>query len=183
MEKRIKPINAYLLAVIAVGLIGTSYQGYKVWQISQVNNDIRQGRVVKSESYPFLQKFTAAYIQGKNRDFKHAVQSYGQIIDSKTLLASLASQEQASIHYNIGNNLFLSGLLRGLNDDGTIKEESKYGFKQAKIAYEQALRLNPDSRVAKFNLSLVNTVIPLTNNTMPKDQSGVELSNLPIGLP
>jgi mxaK protein len=43
--------------------------------------------------------------------------------------------------------------------------------------------MNPDSGKAKFNLSLLNLVIPLANQSTPKDKSGVELSNLPIGLP
>jgi mxaK protein len=54
---------------------------------------------------------------------------------------------------------------------------------QAKASFEQSLRLNPDNRRAKFNLSLLNSVIPINMKNAPKDQSGVELSNTPIGLP
>jgi mxaK protein len=70
-----------------------------------------------------------------------------------------------------------------LNDDGSLKEESKYSFTQAKAAFEQSLRLNPEDRRAKFNLSLLNSVTPINMKNAPKDQSGVELSNIPVGLP
>jgi mxaK protein len=54
---------------------------------------------------------------------------------------------------------------------------------QAKAAFEQSLRLNPENRRAKFNLSLLNSVTPINMKSAPKDQSGVELSNIPVGLP
>jgi mxaK protein len=77
----------------------------------------------------------------------------------------------------------LSGLSRDLNEDGSLKDESKYSFTQARVAYEQSLKLNPDNRLAKFNLSLLNSVLPINMINGLKDQSGQELSNLPIGLP
>lgn len=72
---------------------------------------------------------------------------------------------------------------RRVNDDGTLKEEAFYSFSQAKIAYEQSLRMNPSLSVAKFNLSLLNSIIPLNMKSGVKDQSAVELSNLLVGLP
>lgn len=183
MASRIKPINLFLGLMIAVGVIGSSYEAFSVWKTSSLNNDLRSGKIIKDDAYPLHEKFSAAYFQGKNRDFKHAIQTYNQIVESKAFQQTVTKELQSSIQYNIGNNLFTSGLIRGFNDDGSIKEEGKYNFLQAKIAYEQALRLNPESRKAKFNLSLLHIVIPLANQSTPKDQSGVELSNLPIGLP
>lgn len=183
MASRIKPINFFLGLMIAVGVFGSSYEAFNVWKTSSLNNDLRFGKIIKDDAYPLHEKFSAAYFQGKNRDFKHAIQTYNQIVESKAFQQTITKELQSSIQYNIGNNLFTSGLIRGFNDDGSIKEEGKYNFLQAKVAYEQALRLNPESRKAKFNLSLLHIVIPLANQSTPKDQSGVELSNLPIGLP
>jgi len=183
MASRIKSINVLFGIMIAVGAVGASWQAFKVWKISDLNRDLRAGKIIEDDAYPFHAKFSAGYFQGANQDFKHAIQTYNQIVESKSLQQVASKTQQASIQYNIANNLFTSGLIRGFNDDGSIKEEGKYNFQQAKIAYEQALRLNPDSRKAKFNLSLLHIVIPLASQSMPKDQSGVELSNLPIGLP
>jgi mxaK protein len=183
MASRIKSINLFLGIVIAAGVAGSSFEAYKVWKISGLNKDLRAGKIIKDDAYPFHEKFSAAYFQGMNKDFKHATQTYNQIVESTAFQKTVTKEQQSSIQYNIGNSLFTSGLIRGFNDDGSIKEEGKYNFLQARIAYEQALRLNPASRRAKFNLSLLHTVIPLANQSTPKDQSGVELSNLPVGLP
>ena len=183
MASRIKSINLFLGLLIAVGVIGSSYEAFHVWKINGLNSDLRSGKIIKDDAYPLHEKFSAAYFQGANHDFKHAIQTYNQIVESKDFQQTVTKELQSSIQYNIGNNLFTSGLILGFNDDGSIKEEGKHNFLQAMRAYEQALRLNPESRKAKFNLSLLQTVIPLTNRGTPKDQSGVELSNLPIGLP
>lgn len=183
MAIHIKPINVLLGIMIAVGAIGASWEAWKVWKIEGLNEALRAGKIIKDEAYPFHEKFSAAWLQGQNRDFKHSIQTYNQIVESKSFQQLASRSQQASIQYNIGNNLFTAGLTMGFNDDGTIKEDGKYNFMQARVAYEQALRLNPDSRKAKFNLSLLHGVLPLANQSTPKDQSGMELSNLPIGLP
>lgn len=183
MASRIKSINLILGVMLSIGIAGSGYEAYQVWEITNVNNQLLGGKVITDDSYPFQEKFSAGYFQGKNQDFKHAIQTYSQMIEAQSKAKSLSPEQQAIVQYNIGNNLFLSGLTRRLNDDGSIKEEAKYSFIQAKIAYEQALRMDSTSPKAKFNLSLLNVVIPLANKSTMKDQSGVELSNLPVGLP
>jgi mxaK protein len=178
MGNRITRINLALAVSAAIGAIGVAYEGYQCWKIDHINTRLDAGQVIEDESYPYQKKFAAAYHQGKAQDYKHAVQSYSQLLEM-----SPSPAQQASIQYNIGNNLFLSGLQRRPNDDGSLKEETKYDFSQARIAYEQALRMAPDSQAAKFNLSLLLSVMPANMKPAPKDQSGVELSNLPIGLP
>ena len=183
MASRIKPINVVLAIMIAVGLAGSSWEAYKVWTIDHLNRELQAGKGIKHETYPFHEKFSAAWLQGQNRDFKQAVQTYNQLAEAKYFQQLASRAQQASIQYNIGNNLFTAGLTLGFNDDGTIKEDGRYNFLQARMAYEQALRLNPESRKAKFNLSLLHGVLSLANQSTPKDQAGMELSNLPIGLP
>lgn len=183
MASRIKSINFLLGIMIAAGAVGASLEALDIWKASDLNGELRAGKIINDKAYPLHEKFSAAYFQGQHRDFKHAIQTYNQIVESRDFQQAAKKELQSSIQFNIGNNLFVSGLVRGFDDNGVIKEEGKYNFLQAKIAYEQALRLNPESRKAKFNLSLLHTVIPLANQSTPKDQSAVELSNLPIGLP
>lgn len=178
MGNRITRINFALALLAAIGAIGTGYEGYQCWKIVGINARLEAGRTIEDEAYPYQRKFASAYLQGKANDYKHAVQSYSQLLEM-----SPSPAQQASIQYNIGNNLFLSGLQRRPNDDGLLKDEAKYDFSQARIAYEQALRMNPDLQAAKFNLSLLLSAMPANMKPAPKDQSGVELSNLPIGLP
>src|SRR5690349_15838775 len=131
MGSRIKRINLGLAILMTIGLAGTGYESYQCWRIDKVNRVLDAGQIVTDDAYPYQAKFSAAYLQGNTQDYKHAVQSYSQLLET-TKSISL----QASIEYNIGNNLFLSGLRRGIKEDGSLKDEAKYDFSQAKVAYE-----------------------------------------------
>lgn len=178
MVKTLHKSNIVFGLLLVIGLVGGVYEVYHYNKIVKVNRAIQSDKQISDESYPYLQKFAAAYNQGKKGDYKHAVQTYGQLLDMSPSLA-----EQAKIQYNIGNNLFIFGLIRRINDDGTLQDEARHAYSQAKIAYEQSLRLSPQSLPAKFNLSLLNSVMFNNMKAAPKDQSTMELSNLPIGLP
>lgn len=178
MVKRINKSNIIFGLLLLIGLIGTAYEAYQSHKINKVNHAILAGRLIEDDSYPYLQKFAAAYDQGSKKDYKHAIQTYGQLLDTGPELS-----EQARIQFNIGNNLFVSGLIRRINDDGTLQDEARYAYTQAKMAYEQSLRLVPSERAAKFNLSLLLSVMHNNMKSAPKEQSTMELSNLPIGLP
>ena len=179
--------NQLLILLLIVGLVGAIYEAYQTNKISTVNSALRSGKVLNDENYPFHKKFSDAYQQGKTGNFKHAVQGFGQTLE----LANKKGEQvfevdnalKSSIHYNMGNNLFHSGLQRLVTADGAIQEEAKFDYLQAKTAYEQALKLDPTSRAAKFNLSLLLGVIPGNIKTVAQDPSGMEISNLPQGLP
>ena len=133
-----KSSNLLFGTLCVLGVLGAGYSSYQISSIGKINQLLNAGQLVKDDAYPYLQKFTAAYDQGNKQDYKHAVQTYGQLLETKPTLA-----EQASIQYNIGNNLFMFGLIRRVNDDGTLQDEARYAYTQAKMAYEQALRLDP----------------------------------------
>jgi mxaK protein len=175
---RMKQQNIIFGLILGLGLAGSLVEGYQLYKANQVNHALVAGLTVADESYSYQKRFAAAYDQGQHQDYKHAVQSYTQLLETLPDV-----NEQARVQFNIGNNLFLSGLIRRLNDDGTLKDEAKYAFSQARFAYEQALRVSPNSRPAKFNLSLLHAVMPANMKSAPKEQTGMELSNLPIGLP
>ncbi len=178
MVKRINRSNIIFGSLLLTGLIGAVYEAYQCNKIEKLNHAILAGQQIADDAYPYLQKFAAAYDQGEKQDYKHAVQTYGQLLET-----SPTASEQAKIQFNIANNLFVSGLIRRINDDGTLQDEARYAYSQAKMAYEQSLRLAPLERAAKFNLSLLHSVMSNNMKPAPKDQSTMELSNLPIGLP
>jgi mxaK protein len=178
MIKPIKNVNIIFSILFFVGLVGTGYEAYQTINIANVNKLINAGKLITDDHYPYLQKFTAAYDQGNKTDYKHAVQTYGQLMETNPPLA-----DQAKIQYNIANNLFTFGLIRRINDDGTLQDEARYAYSQAQMAYEQSLRLNPEDKAAKFNLSLLHSVMANRMKPAPKEKSTMELSNLPIGLP
>jgi len=193
MVKQMKISDIVFGLLLCIGLTGALYAGYQSQKIAVVNlailadqqiqdNDYpfqqKADQQIQDNDYPFQQKFSAAYDQGRKQDYKHAVQTYGQLLET---LPSL--EEQAKIQFNIGNNLFISGLIRRVNDDGSLNDEARYAYAQAKLAYEQSLRLDPMSSVAKFNLSLLHALMSKNMKPAPKEQSTMELSNLPVGMP
>jgi mxaK protein len=178
MVNRIKTSNIIFGSLLIIGLIGMAYEAYQSQKIGKVNHAILAGEQITDDDYPYQQKFAAAYDQGKKQGYKHAIQTYGQLLETSPSLS-----EQAKIQFNIGNNLFISGLIRRINDDGTLNDEARYAYTQAKLAYEQSLRLAPLDRIARFNLSLLHAVMSHNMRPAPKEQSTMELSNLPVGMP
>jgi mxaK protein len=187
MKNRINRKNQLLCLTLVAGLLGTAYEAFHIYEINTVNLKLLSGDVVNNENYPVHKKFADAYQQGKTGNFKHAVQGFGQLLelpkkqhDNKF---EISQNLKSQIQFNIANNLFRSGLQRLVQEDGAIQEQAKFDYLQAKASYEQALKLNPGLQVAKFNLSLLLSVIPGTIKTVSQDPSGMEISNLPQGLP
>ncbi len=187
MKNRVNRINQLLGLMLLAGLVGTAYEVYQTNKIGKVNRALLSGEVVNDENYPFHKKFADAYQQGKTGNFKHATQGFGQLLEAPKKQQEdafkVSSELKSLIHFNIANNLFRSGLQRLVAADGSIQEDAKFDYLQAKASYEQALKLNPGSQAAKFNLSLLLSVIPKNIKTVAQDPSGMEISNLPQGLP
>jgi len=183
MGSRIKGKSLILGLVLLVGLVGSIYESYQCFKIQNVNHELLTGAVITNDDYGYQKKFSAAYHQGASHDYKHAIQSYNQLLEASAGQIKINPNQQASVLFNIANNLFLSGLNRRFNDDGSLKDEARYDFNQAKAAYEQSLRIEPSKLSAKFNLSLLHSILPQNMKSAVKEQTGMELSNLPIGLP
>lgn len=178
MGKRLKPANLVFGLLLLAGAAGAAAQAWQLWQIERVNVALQNGTQLSSNDYPFEQKFAAAWQQAAQRDYKRALQTYGQLLE-----LPLTTAQQARVQYNIGNSLLQSGLGRGLDEHGNLVDDAKYELSQARIAYEQALRLDPAAGPAKFNLSVLLSVSPDGVQPREKQESDMELSNLPIGLP
>lgn len=178
MEKRIRRLTTWWALLLVIGMAGISYEAYQIFHIRELNHALQTGKQIADDRYAYTAKFSAAYQLGRSHDFKHAVQSYGQLLDTSPM-----PLQQARIQYNIGNNLFLSALNRRVNDDGSLIDEALYDLTQARVAYEQSLRLDPQAAATRFNLSLLLAVLPQHMKTPQREQTGMELSNLPVGLP
>jgi mxaK protein len=187
MKNRVNRKNQLLGLMLLAGLIGTTYEIYQINKIEKVNRALLSGEVVTDGSYPFHKKFSDAYQQGKTGNFKLAIQGFGQLLEAPKKQQEqtfVVSQElKAKLQFNIANNLFHTGFQRLIGTDGEIQDESLFAFMQAKSSYEQALKLEPTLQAAKFNLSLLLSIMPKNMKPSGKEQSGMEISNLPQGLP
>lgn len=178
MAKYIKNSNLIFGLLLLVGVIGTTHEAYQYRKALLVNHAIANNQQINDNDFPYQQKFASAYDQGTKQGYKHAVQTYGQLLETNPPIG-----EQAKIQFNIANNLFILGLIRRVNEDGSLQDDARYAYTQAKMAYEQSLRLDPTLGSARFNLSLLQSTLAQNTKIALKEQSAMELSNLPIGLP
>lgn len=187
MSRRIQYKNIAAATILALSLAGAAYEAYQYHQQSDVNRIINAGEVVKAEGYQLRQKFSYAYAQAKNRHYKHAIQAYGQMLEKPKQNSDnpfeMDALTKSTVQFNVANSFFRSGLQRAVNPDGSMHQEAMYSYTQAKRAYRQALKTNPDLEKAKFNLSLLLTIMPGEMKMVSRDQSSMVISNLPQGLP
>lgn len=187
MSKRIKYKNALFVAALAIGLAGGAYEAYQYQQLSKVNHALVTGKVLKGEGYLLQKKFSYGYEQAKAKNYKHAIQAYGQMLEAPKQKEDnpfeMDAIMQSNVQFNLANNFFRTGLQRSVNSDGTMHEEAMYAYTQAKRTYRQALKLNPNLEKAKFNLSLLLSIMPGKMKRIAKEQSSMVISNLPQGLP
>lgn len=183
MEKHLKLKNTAVGLLLLIGVAGAASVLYQLQQAEQVNRALQSGGEITHEGYAMQRKFAEAYFQGASKNYKHAVQNYSQLLESMDKQGHTSPELRSQIYFNIGNNLFRAGLIRMVNADGSLQDDAKYAYAQAIVAYEQALKQNPAQSEAKFNLSLLHAVIPGNMQIGKREQTGMELSNLPIGLP
>lgn len=187
MKNQLLLKNQILGVLLVLGVIGSAYESYQTNKIFNANKALQNGEVLNTDAFQFHQKFADAYHQGRSGNLKHSVQNYGQLLQApKKHEGNIYEPDdhlKSQIHFNIGNQLFKSGLQRLVEPDGAIQEQAKFDYLQARASYEQALKLDPSNQAAKFNLSLLHGVIPKNIKTVAQDPSGMEISNLPQGLP
>ena len=187
MNKRIKYKNALVGVTLAIGLAGAAYEANQYNQLSIVNDALMTGKVLKGDDYLLQKKFSYGYEQAKAKNYKHAIQAYGQMLEAPKQKDDnpyeMDKTTQADVQFNLANSFFRTGLQRSVNSDGTMHEEAMYAYTQAKRTYRQALKLNPNLEKAKFNLSLLLSIMPGKMKLIAKEQSSMVISNLPQGLP
>lgn len=187
MNKRIQYKNALVCTTLLIGLAGAAYEAYQYHQLNTVNQALITGSVLQGDDYLFQKKFSYGYEQAKAKNYKHAIQAYGQMLEAPKQQDAnpfeMDTVTQSSVQFNLANSFFRSGLQRSVNSDGTMHEEAMYAYTQAKRAYKQALILNPNLEQAKFNLSLLLSIMPGKMKVIAKEQSSMVISNLPQGLP
>lgn len=187
MSKRIKYKNALVGVALAAGLAGAAYEANQYHEMSTVNEALITGKVLKGDDYLLQQKFSYGYEQAKAGNYKHAIQAYGQMLEAPKQKEDnpyeMDKTTQSNVQFNLANSFFKTGLQRSMNSDGTMHEEAMYAFTQAKRTYKQALKINPDLDKAKFNLSVLLSIMPGKMKLIAKEQSSMVISNLPQGLP
>lgn len=178
MAIRLKTKNRVLLAALAIGIAGAAYQAAELQEAAAFNRAVRAGKSPTGETQRFEAKFSAAYWLAREGRYQDATQLLTQLME-----AGGEPQQQAAVQYNLGNIFFLRGLLVHRNG-GTVHDEAEYLLTQAKIAYQQSLRLDNTHLDARHNLDRVLRMLPADDNSKDdQDQLGIVMGNIPTGLP
>jgi tetratricopeptide (TPR) repeat protein len=175
--------NRILLALLVLGICGTLATGKHLYTIEQFNLAATASGKVSNDNFKFEAKFANAYHLAKNGRYQDASQLFGQLME----IPATKSQNSA-VQYNLGNIFLMRGLMVNHNanegGNGVVKDEAEYLINQAKMAYQQSLRLDNQFIDARYNLDRVLRLLP--ENSVAKDDQdelGIVMGNIPSGLP
>jgi mxaK protein len=175
---RLKTKNRALLAALAIGIAGAAYQAFELQEIATFNRAVATGKSPAGETQRFEARFSAAYWLAREGRYQDATQLFTQLME-----ADPDPQRQAAVQYNLGNIFFLRGLMVNRNGD-EVRDEAEYLLTQAKIAYQQSLRLDNTPMDARHNLDRVLRMLPENASAQDEqDQLGIVMGNIPTGLP
>lgn len=169
----------WLLVLVAVACAtGAAYEANRVRQIEAFNQAVISGKSPRTDAQSFEAKFDTAYWLAQNKRYKEASLLFVH------LLEHASDRQKAAIQHNIGNIFFLRGLaINGTNM--TVRDETEYLLRQAKGAYQLALRLDNSHWGTRHNLDRVLMLLPATPTpgAGESDSPGLIMGNIPVGLP
>lgn len=178
MATRMKSRNLLLFAALLTGVAGAALQAFDMHRMDSFNQAISAGKSPDHDKLRFEAKYAAAYWLAKSGRYQDATQLFTQLME-----VGGNAEQMAAVQYNLGNIFFLRGLLVN-RSGGIVHDEAEYLLTQAKMAYQQSLRLDNTHLDARHNLDRVLSLLPEDSN--PKDEQdklGIIMGNLPVGLP
>jgi tetratricopeptide (TPR) repeat protein len=173
-----KKLTTLLLAAATASGIGAIWQINRIRQIENFNLAVSTGKTPATDTQSLEAKFSAAYWLARNGRYQDATLLFLQLLEKAT------PAQQAVVQYNLGNIFLLRGL--AINGrDLTVRDEAIYLVTQAKTAYMQALRLDPELWPARHNLDRVLGMLPdePTPGVSDSGNPGLIMGNIPVGLP
>lgn len=178
MATSVKLKNRLLITMLITGLLLSITIGKQIFDIEQFNQTVFAGGSPSNAAYKFEAKYAAAYALAKSGRYQDATQLFIQLMESKGTPSQISA-----IQYNLGNIYMIRGLM--VNHNGaTVKDEAEYLLNQAKLAYEQSLRLDNRHLDVRHNLDRVLSMLPDDHSARDnQDKLGIVMSNIPTGLP
>lgn len=166
-----------LIAILA-SAAGIAVESRRIQEIASFNRATQQGKTPQTDLDRFEAKFSTAYWLAKSGKYKEASLLYVGLLEKAN------DTQKAMIQHNIGNIFFLKGLaINGTNM--TVRDETEYLLRQAKNAYQQALKLDNRHWGTRHNLDRILTMLPATPTpgSGESDSPGLIMGNIPVGLP
>ena len=178
MATSLKSKTRILVTAMAAALVASLMIGKQIWEIEQFNQAVLSAGKPSNVEYTFEAKYAAAYALAKNGRYQDASQLFNQLMEMKGTPSQISA-----VQYNLGNIYMLRGLMVNHNGD-SVKDEAEYLLNQAKLAYEQSLRLDNQHLDARYNLDRVLSMLPDNPKSGDEqDKLGIVMGNIPTGLP
>lgn len=172
-------VVTWLLIVIAIiATIVLLLETKRIHEINAFNKAVTEGKTPETDLESFEAKFSTAYWLAKKERFKESALIFSN------LLPKANNSQKAAIHHNIGNIYFLRGIaLNGTNN--TVRDESEYLMRQAKVSYVNSLKIDPNNWKTKYNLDRLLIILPKTPTpgVGGDEKAGLIMGNIPVGLP
>lgn len=177
MATRVRTKNRILIGLLVAGLLGTLGFGKKLTDIEQFNKALAAGAVPNDPEFRFESRYAAAYAFAAGGRLHDAAQLFNQLLESEG-----TRRQIAALHYDLGNIFLIRGLMVNRNGE-TVRDEAEYLLNQARLAYQQSLRLDARHWDVRYNLDRVLSMLPDKPTEDEQDKLGIVMGNIPTGLP
>lgn len=177
MATSVRTKNRILVAMLVVGMIGVLFFGKKLTEAQSFNKAIAAGAIPNHPDFKFESRYAAAYAFAVSSRHHDATQLFNQLLESPA-----TARQRSAVQYGLGNIFLIRGLMVHRNGD-TVRDEAEYLFNQARLAYQQSLRLDPRHWDARYNLDRVLSMLPSNPSKGEQDEAGIIMGNIPTGLP
>lgn len=178
MATSVKIKNNILICALILGMLGVLFFGKQLNDIQQFNKAVAVGASPDSPDFKFESRYADAYAFAMHGRYHDATQLFNQLMESEG-----TSKQISAVQYNLGNIFFIRGLMVNRNG-ATVKDEAEYLLNQARLAYQQSLRLDNRYFDARYNLDRVLSMLPKNPSVSDEqDELGIVMGNIPTGLP
>lgn len=175
----VKKLTWAFTIIALICMAGSIYTYKRIKQIDAFNQAVSVGDTPTTDKQSFEAKFATALYLAKKERYKEAALLFTALLPK----AKNANQKSA-VQYNVGNIFFLRGL--AINGTSmTVRAESEYLVRQAKVAYVASLKLDNSHWDVKHNLDRLLGMLPSTPTPGVGDgeKAGLIMGNIPVGLP
>jgi len=177
MATGVRKKNHILVAMLIVGMMGVLFFGKKLTEVESFNKSVAAGAIPDHPDFKFESRYAAAYAFAVNGRYHDATQLFNQLLESPA-----TARQRSAVQYSLGNIFLIRGLMVHRNGD-TVKDEAEYLLNQARLAYQQSLRLDHRHWDARYNLDRVLSMLPPNPIEGEQDEAGIIMGNIPTGLP
>lgn len=177
MATSVRTRNRILVAVLVFGMMGVLYFGKKLTEVESFNKAIAAGAIPDHPDFKFESRYSAAYAFAVSGRYHDATQLFNQLLESPA-----TARQRSAVQYSLGNIFLIRGLMVYRNGE-TVKDEAEYLLNQARLAYQQSLRLDHRHWDARYNLDRVLSMLPANATYGEQDEVGIIMGNIPTGLP